>query len=52
MGAEPPGFDADQPIILSDARIRADLGYYERHDPEEGLRDAVQRYAEKRSRDA
>ena len=51
-GAEPPGFDADQPIILSDARIRADLGYYERHDPEEGLRDAVQRYAEKRSRDA
>ena len=48
--AEPPAFDAAQPIILSDARIRAELGYYERHDPEEGLRDAVQRYAEKRSR--
>ncbi|EYD74076.1 hypothetical protein Rumeso_04370 [Rubellimicrobium mesophilum DSM 19309] len=47
---EPPGFDADQPIILSDARIRSELGYHERHDPEQGLRDAVRRYAEFRAR--
>lgn len=47
--AEAPGFRADQPIVLSDARIRAELGYGERHDPAEGLRDAVQRFAASRA---
>jgi nucleoside-diphosphate-sugar epimerase len=46
--AEAPGFRAEQPIILSDARIRAELGYRERHDPAEGLRDNVRRYREAR----
>lgn len=47
--AEPPGFNADQPIVLSDARIRSDLGYSERHDPEAGLKDAVEHFAQSRS---
>ena len=50
--AEAPGFNPDQPIILSDARIRADLAYHERHDPEEGLRAAVERYEQARSQGA
>jgi hypothetical protein len=46
--AEAPGFRTDQPIILSDARIRAELGYRERHDPVEGLRENLRRYREAR----
>jgi nucleoside-diphosphate-sugar epimerase len=46
--SEPPGFDPAQPIILSDARIRAELGYRERHDTAEGLRDNLRRFAEAR----
>jgi nucleoside-diphosphate-sugar epimerase len=45
---EAPGFDPAQPIVLSDARIRAELGFGERHDPEEGLRDNLRRFAERR----
>jgi hypothetical protein len=48
--AEAPEFHAAQDIVLSDARIRAELGYRERHDPEEGLRDNLRRYAEARER--
>ena len=45
---EAPEFRADQPIVLSDARIRDDLGYAERHDPAEGLADNLRRHAEAR----
>ena len=45
---EAPGFDADQPIALSDARIREELGFGERHDPGEGLADNLRRHAEAR----
>ena len=44
-GEEAPGFRADQPIALEDARIREELGFHERHDPDEGLADAVRRIA-------
>ena len=44
--AEPPEFNADQSIVLSDARIRDDLGFGERHDPAEGLADNLRRYGE------
>jgi nucleoside-diphosphate-sugar epimerase len=43
-----PRFRADQDIVLDDRRIREALGFGERHDPEDGLRDNVRRYAEGR----
>jgi nucleoside-diphosphate-sugar epimerase len=46
---EAPGFHADQSIVLSDGRIRKELGFGERHDPAEGLADNVRRYAEWRA---
>ncbi len=46
---EAPGFRVDQPIVLSDRLIREELGFHERHDPAEGLRDNVARYAEMRA---